>query len=162
MTKKGRKGEGVSADDIVDFEVLGDYQKKYRTETRLVFAGEKSSTYVTGNLYIARVTIHNTTNEICYVPYSEEGWYRRITPVDLTRYLVEDPYTDSLIKESKQNFKQRLLDHANLLTSEPFYASDLLKGGKNHHLYLEHHNDRNNSYKLDYMKTELDDTSPYY
>lgn len=162
MKKKGSKDKGVSADDMVDFELLDIYQKKYRTETRLIFAGEMNNTHISANLYLANVTIHNETNEVCYIPYTEEVWYRRVTPINLTQYLISDDYTDSLIKQSQEKLKEKLIEHSKLLSSIPFYASELLKGGKNHHLYLEHHSDSNNSYKVDYMKAELDDTSPYY
>lgn len=162
MTKKARKGKEVSADDVVNFEILDFYEKKYRNETRIILAGEKSSSHVSANLYIVSVTVHNETNEICYIPSKKESFYRRVTPINLTKYLISDDYTDSLIEENQQHFKEKLIEHANLLTSKPFYAYELLKGGKNHYLYLEHHNDRKNIYKGDYMKTEFDDISPYY
>lgn len=164
MSRKPRscKESSVLATDIFDFSAHELYEKKYHTEHRWVFAGEKNNndTY-SGNFYFTSVTVKTATGEICDISVKAHpegnlqgvGDYYRIIPVEHKAFCSESP-ADSFEQEFIASIKRQLEERNSLLEKGVFYAFDIEKGGKSEHLFFEHQEDFNKIYKTKDLKSE--------
>lgn len=154
------KNIGDSAEDFFDFEKMERFHEKYRYETRLVFTGKKDTEQVEGFLCLGTVAINNITNRICYVESQKEDWFRRVTPVEITRFMIEEAYHPDLIKASVNHFKEYMKQKLALLEAEPFDVNQLREGGTHYEDYVEYVSDSQIE-KDPSFHIQLDNT-PYY
>ncbi len=158
--RKGRQssGKNISAEEFMDFEKYDFYKKKYHSEQRWVFAGDKySNNTISGNFYFTTVTIKTETGEICDISVGAkpepEGDYYRIIPYKNSSHCSEDKM-DSFVENAISNIKAQLSERLDKITPEQiFYAFDLEKGGCKEHLFFEHQEDWNNISKLEEFKS---------
>lgn len=164
MSRKPRthSDKSISADDFMNFEEYDKYNKKYHSEKRWVFAGEKyKNETVSGSFYFTTVTVKTETGEICDISVEAKpegslpgiGDYYRIVSVKNTAFCSESSST-IFEEQAIENIKSQLEERASLLEKGIFYAFDLEKGGKNEDLFFEHQEDWNKSYKLEEFKSE--------
>lgn len=164
MSRKPRShvGNSIPATDLFDFEEHDKYNKKYHSEHRWVFAGEKySNGTVSGHFYFTTVTVKTETGEICDISVKAQpegqqpgiGDYYRISPVE-NKSLASESSMQNFEAEGIESIKYQLEERARILEKGIFYAFDLEKGGKNEHLFFEHQEDWNRVNLLEDFKSK--------
>lgn len=164
MVRKSRShvGNSIPANELFDFEEHDKYKKKYHSEHRWVFAGEKySNSTVSGNFYFTTVTVKTETGEICDISVKAKpegqlpgiGDYYRISSIE-NKSLASESSMEYFEAEGIESIKYQLEERARILEKGIFYAFDLEKGGKNEHLFFEHQADWNKVNLLDDLKSK--------
>lgn len=164
MSRKPRShvGNSIPATELFDFEEHDKYNKKYHSEHRWVFAGEKySNGTVSGNFYFTTVTVKTETGEICDISVEAQpegnlpgvGDYYRIVSTKNKSFCSESSL-ECFEAEGIESIKYQLEERARILEKGIFYAFDLEKSGKNEHLFFEHQEDWNRVNLLEGFKSK--------